>query len=57
MLNLVLSTITFFAAAHLTKRYFDRAELPKGRTRSLLVFAIALAVSFGVAAIVDWLVA
>lgn len=57
MLSIVLSTIAFFAASHVLKRYLDRNDIPKGMTRSVLVFTLALAVSYGVAVIAGHLVA
>jgi uncharacterized membrane protein len=29
-------------------------DLPKGMTRSVMVFSIAVAVAYGVAAVIDW---
>jgi len=57
MLSIVLSTIAFFAASHVLKRYLDRNDIPKGMTRSVLVFTLALAVSYGVAVIAGHFVA
>jgi VIT1/CCC1 family predicted Fe2+/Mn2+ transporter len=50
--SLVLSTIAFFAASYFIKRWMDENDMPKGMTRSLTIFALALAVSYGV----GWLV-
>jgi hypothetical protein len=50
--SLVASTIAFFAASYFIKRWMDDQDLPKGMTRSLSIFALALAVSYGV----GWLV-
>lgn len=55
MLSLVLSTVAFFIAAYFIKRYLDGMDIPKGMTRSLVVFTLALAVSCGVALIVEWI--
>jgi hypothetical protein len=55
MLSLVLSTVAFFVAAYFIKRYLDGMDIPKGMTRSIVVFTLALAVSYGVALIVDWI--
>jgi hypothetical protein len=55
MLSLVLSTLAFFVAAYFIKRYLDGMDIPKGMTRSIVVFTLALAVSYGVALIVDWI--
>jgi hypothetical protein len=50
--SLVVSTIAFFAASYFIKRWMDDNDIPKGMTRSVSIFALALAVSYGVA----WLV-
>ena len=57
MLSLVLSTLAFFVASHFIKRHFDAQGLPKGMTRSILVCTLALAVSYAIAFIVDWIFA
>ena len=54
MLSLVLSTIVFFVASYFIKCYLDRIDIPKGMTRSLVIFSLALAVSYGVAMVVDF---
>jgi len=51
--SLVVSTVAYFAVAHVVKRAFDEMEIPKGMTRSALIFALALAAAYGVAALVD----
>lgn len=55
MLSLVLSTLAFFVASYYIKRYSDGMDIPKNMTRSIVVFSLALGVSYGVAVIVDWL--
>ena len=54
MLSLILSTIAFFIASYLIKRYMDDMDMPKGFTRSTLIFSLALAIAYGVAVVVDW---
>lgn len=56
MLSLVVSTIVFFVASYLIKRRMDEADIPKGLTRNVLVFSLAIAAAYGVAVLVDWLV-
>lgn len=51
--SLVLSTVAFFVASHYIKRYAERMEFPKGMVLSVSVFALALAVSYGVGYAVD----
>lgn len=55
MLSLVLSTVAFFVASYFLKRYLDDMGMPKGMTRSILVFCLAAMVAYGVAFIVDWI--
>jgi VIT1/CCC1 family predicted Fe2+/Mn2+ transporter len=57
MLSLVLSTVAFFVAAYFIKRYLDDMGIPKGMTRSLVVFLGAAVISYGVAFIVSWIAA
>jgi hypothetical protein len=54
LLSLIVSTAAYFTAAYFLKRYLDdNIGLPKGVTRSLTIFAGALAVAYGVAFIID----
>jgi hypothetical protein len=53
MLGLVVSTIVFFVAAYFIKRHLEEMGIPKGMTRSVSVFVLALAIAYGVAWIVD----
>jgi VIT1/CCC1 family predicted Fe2+/Mn2+ transporter len=50
--SLVVSTIAFFVASYFIKRWMDENDIPKGMTRSMTVFVLAAAVSYGV----GWLV-
>jgi len=54
MLSLVLSTIAFFVAGYYFRRYLEEMGMPKGISRSLLIFCVAFVVSSGVAYIVSW---
>jgi hypothetical protein len=38
------------------KRYLDHAQIPKGMTRTTVIFVLALALSYAVATIVEWVV-
>jgi hypothetical protein len=53
MLSLVVSTVAFFVASHFIRRWADSNDFPKGMSRSIGIFALALAVSYGVAWLVD----
>jgi hypothetical protein len=54
MLSLVASTIAFFIAAYFIKRYLEDLGVGRAMSRGLLTFVLALAVAYGVAAVVDW---
>lgn len=56
ILNLVLSTVAFFVASYYCNRYLDEFGLPKGMTRSILVFSVSVAISYAVGFGVDLLV-
>jgi hypothetical protein len=56
MASLVISTLVFFAASYFLKRYLDGIGIPKGLTRSTVIFCGAILIAYGVAALVDWLV-
>jgi len=53
MLTLLISTIAFFLASYLIKRWAENNDLPKGMTRSLGIFVLALAFAYGVAWLAD----
>jgi hypothetical protein len=53
MLSIVVSTIAFLAFSYFIKRWADDNDLPKGMTRNLAVFAVALILAYGVALVVD----
>ena len=57
MTSLVVSTIAFFVASYFLKRRFEEMDIPKGVARSAMIFALALALSYGVAVAVDWVAA
>ncbi len=52
ILSLVVSTIAFFVASYFIKRYLDDMDIPRGMTRSITIFVLALAVAYGVAWVV-----
>lgn len=54
MLSIAFSTIAFFAAGYFIKRYLDGIGIPKTMVRGMVVFVLALTVSYGVAFVVDW---
>jgi membrane protein required for beta-lactamase induction len=52
--NIVISTLVFFIAVYYIRRYLDEQGLPKGMTRSLLVFMLAYLLAWGAGEIADW---
>ena len=55
MASLVVSTIVFFGASFFLKRHLEGMGIPKGMTRNVTVFALALLAAYGTAAGVDWM--
>ena len=53
MLDLVVSTVAFVVAGYYIKRYLDGMDIPKGMTRSVVIFCLALGIAYGVAFVVD----
>jgi hypothetical protein len=54
MTSLIISTIVFFIAAWFAKRWLDGQGIPKGMTRSVIIFVLASMVSWGAGDVVDW---
>jgi hypothetical protein len=52
MAAIVISTIAFFVASFLIKRRLEEMDIPPGMTRNVLVFSLALAVSYIIALVV-----
>ena len=50
--SLVVSTIVFFVASYFIKRWMEENDIPRGMTRSITIFVLAAAVSYGA----GWLV-
>ena len=53
MLSFAVSMVAFLVTSVFLKRYLEGMGIPKGMTRGLLVFVLALAVAYGVAFLVD----
>ncbi|NOU01381.1 MAG: hypothetical protein HOO95_07400 [Gallionella sp.] len=53
--NIVLSTIVFFISAWYFNRLLNDQDIPKGMTRSLLVFVLACMLSWGAGELIDWM--
>jgi VIT1/CCC1 family predicted Fe2+/Mn2+ transporter len=54
--SIIVSTIAFFAASYFIKRWMDDNDIPKGMTRSVTIFTLALAVSYAAGWLVDHIV-
>ena len=57
MLGIVVSTIAFFVFGYFIKRWADENDIPKGMTRNISVFAVAIALAYAVAWVVDKVIA
>ena len=55
MLSLTLSTVAFFVLSYFFARTLDDAGFATGMTRGVLIFSIALMMSYGVAWTGDFL--
>jgi hypothetical protein len=55
MRDIVVSTIAYFVAAFFLKRQFDDMDIPRGMTRSAMIFALALAAAYAAQAGVGWI--
>lgn len=55
MLSVFLSTVAFFVATYYVKRHLESMGVPKGATRGVLIFSIALVIAFLVAFAVEHL--
>lgn len=53
VLSFFLSTIAFFVAAYFIRRYLDDIGVPKTMVRGLVVFILALGISYGIAFVID----
>ncbi len=53
MLSLIVSTIAFFVARYFIMHWAEDNEFPRGMTRSVSIFVLALAIAYAVAALVN----
>jgi len=54
--SLIASTIVFFVASYFIKRWMEENDIPKGMTRSLTIFFLAIALAYGVGWLVERIV-
>jgi len=57
MASFFLSTFAFFIGAYFIRRYLGNLGIPKTFTRGVVVFVSALLLAYGVAFVVDTIVA
>ena len=55
MRSLLVSAIVYFVAAFFIKRQFEAMDIPRGMTRSVMTFCLALLAAYAAAAALDWL--
>ena len=53
MASFFLSSFAFFIAAYFIRRHLEDMGIPKGMTRSFVVFVLAIMIAYGVGWIVD----
>ena len=54
--SLLASTVVFFVASYFIKRWMEDNDIPKGMTRSVTIFTLAIALAYGVGWLVDHIV-
>jgi VIT1/CCC1 family predicted Fe2+/Mn2+ transporter len=54
--SLLASTVVFFVAIYFIKRWMEDNDIPKGITRSITIFVLAVALAYGVGWLVDRIV-
>ena len=54
--SLVASTIAFFVASYFIKRWMEENDIPRGMTRSVTIFVLAVALAYGAGWLVEHIV-
>jgi hypothetical protein len=54
--SLVASTIAFFVASYFIKRWMEENDMPRGMTRSVTIFVLAVALAYGAGWLVEHIV-
>ena len=54
--SLLASTVVFFVASYFIKRWMEENDIPKGVTRSITIFTLAVALAYGAGWLVDRIV-
>lgn len=53
LLSLVISTAAFFVASHVIKKWADENDMPRGATRSIVMFTASIFIAYGAAWVID----
>jgi hypothetical protein len=56
MTSILVSIVVYFIAAYFIRRRLEEMGIPKGMTRSTVIFVVAAAVAYGAAYLVDLVV-
>jgi len=54
--SLLASTVVFFVASYFIKRWMEENDIPKGVTRGITIFTLAVALAYGAGWLVDRIV-
>ena len=54
--SLLASTVVFFVASYFIKRWMEENDIPKGMTRGITIFTLAVALAYGAGWLVDRIV-
>ncbi len=57
MTSFIISVVAYLIAAFYIKRWLDEIGIPKTMVRGLVIFVLAAVVSYGVAYVVDLVIA
>jgi hypothetical protein len=57
VLSIIISTLAFFVASYFLKRWAEDNDFPKGMTLNITIFVAAIGIAYGVAWLVDTVVA
>ena len=54
--SLLVSTVVFFVASYFIKRWMEENDIPRGMTRGITIFTLAVALAYGAGWLVDRIV-
>ncbi len=55
LIDLIVSTLVFFAATWGLRRFFDAQDIPTGIARSIMILVLATAASMASSSLLSWL--